>query len=98
MYRPIVVIEVTAKNATGRPALLPNRAGIVITSARDDHEQHRPGRRPVLVQPAPQTVAWYGAVTREGEHHPRGGRDAAHPAEQLADRRDVEDELREARC
>ena len=34
MYNPIVVIEVTAKNATGRPALLPNKAGIVIISAR----------------------------------------------------------------
>lgn len=34
MYNPIVVIEVTAKNATGRPALLPNKAGIVINSAR----------------------------------------------------------------
>src|ERR1700677_1475810 len=31
MYSPMVVIDVTAKNATGNPALLPNNAGIVIT-------------------------------------------------------------------
>src|SRR5580658_3203111 len=30
MYNPIVVIEVTAKKATGKPALLPNSAGIVM--------------------------------------------------------------------
>ena len=40
------MIDVTAKNATGKPALLPKSAGIVITSAATDHEQHRPGRRP----------------------------------------------------
>jgi len=34
MYSPIVVIDVTAKNATGNPALLPNKAGIVTMRAR----------------------------------------------------------------
>src|SRR5579871_2629672 len=34
MYRPIVAIDVTAKNATGTPELFPNRAGIVMISAK----------------------------------------------------------------
>src|SRR5579863_6052807 len=34
MYSPIVVIDVTAKNATGSPVLVPNSAGIVITRAQ----------------------------------------------------------------
>ena len=95
MYSPIVVIEVTAKNATGRPALVAEQRRDRDDEREDDHEQHRPGRRPVLVQASPQTVAWYGTVTGEREHHARGGRNAAHPAEQLADRRDVEDEFRQ---
>ena len=86
-------MPVSAKNANGM-SFFPNSAGIAMISENDRDRDHRVERDPVAVHPAEDRPARDRPVARERVPGARGAGQARRAAEELADGRDQDHQLR----